>query len=75
MIDTVTLTVHIEDLDAFRTMLREQLAGDRELIRDIEAHGESDTLRPDATSRLMMVEDLAGQVGGMFGSGFAADVA
>lgn len=61
------------DLDHFRTMLREQLAGDHELMRDIKAGFESETRLPEAIERILMVEDIARQIGGLYGSGFAEE--
>ena len=48
-------------------MLREQLAGDHELLCDIHADREPDTLLPDAIDRIMMVEDLSRRLGGLYG--------
>ena len=73
---TVTITLHTDDLDHLRTMLREQLAGDHELIRDIDAGREPDgTLLPDAIDRVMVVADIERQIGGLYGSGFAQEYA
>ena len=69
---TFTLTLPMVDLDHFRTMLREQLAGDHELLRHIDAGYDSETLRADAVERIRLVEDIASQIGGLYGSGFAA---
>ena len=70
-----TITIRPEDLDHFRTMLREQLAGDSELGREILAGRASRDRLADALCRLLMVEELAAQVGGFFGSEFALELA
>lgn len=70
---TFTLTLPKVDLDHFRTMLREQLAGDHELLRYVVAGQESETLRPDAIERVLMIEDIARQIGGLYGGGFAVE--
>ena len=72
----ITLTLHADDLDHLRTMMREQLAGDHELMRDIHAGREPDeTLLPDAIDRVMMIADIERQIGGLYGSGFAQEYA
>jgi hypothetical protein len=62
---TVTVTIHPDKLDGFRTMLREQLAGDHELIRDAQTFGHDLILVADAWERVSMVDHLADQVGGL----------
>ncbi|HMJ33348.1 MAG TPA: hypothetical protein VK501_05470 [Baekduia sp.] len=64
------ITLHPSDLDPLRVMLREQLAGDYELLRDLQAgartatpevYGEAPTRR-----RVALVEHLAKQIGGLY---------
>jgi hypothetical protein len=65
-----TLTLHPDDLDAFRLMLRETLAGDYELLGELragvtvstpEVYGETPTLE-----RVALVERVAADVGGLY---------
>jgi hypothetical protein len=65
-----TITLRPRDLDAFRAMLREQLAGDHEHLRDLaagasvrtpEVYGEAPT-----RARVALVERLAEDVGGLY---------
>jgi hypothetical protein len=67
---TTTLTLHPDDLDGFRAILREQLAADVEHLRELragvtvstpEVHGEAPTLE-----RVALVERLAEEVGGLY---------
>ncbi|MGH2909745.1 MAG: hypothetical protein ACRDK8_10660, partial [Solirubrobacteraceae bacterium] len=58
-------------------VLREQLAGDHELLNDVRAGREPDddgALLDGAVSRIMLVEDLSRQLGGLIGDGFASGV-
>jgi hypothetical protein len=63
----LTLTLRPADLDPFRLMLREQMAGDAEPDRDLRAMPE----RPDAwrlrgvEARLRLLDRLAEGVGGL----------
>jgi hypothetical protein len=65
-----TITLQPADLDAFRLILREQLAGDHEHLRGLqlgltprtpEAYGEEPT-----RARVELVERLAEEVGGLY---------
>ena len=42
-------------------------------MRDIKAGFESETQLPEAIERILMVEDIARQIGGLYGSGFAEE--
>ena len=44
-------------------------------MRDVHAGREPDERLPEAISRVMLVEDLACQVGGLYGSGFGSEYA
>jgi len=66
----LTITLHDDDLGAFRTILREQLAGDVEHLRDLhdgasartpEVYGQAPT-----RERVELVERLAEEVGGLY---------
>jgi hypothetical protein len=64
------LTLNPDDLDAFRAILREQLAGDYEHLRDLQAGA---TVRAPEVygaaptrARITLVERLARQVGGLY---------
>ena len=66
----LTITLQPSDLDAFRAMLREQLAGDHEHLLDLQAgasvrtpevYGEAPT-----GARVALVERLAETVGGLY---------
>ncbi len=70
----VTVTVPRDNIDGFRTMLREQLAGDHELIRHAYEFGHDLIHLADAFERVKMVDRIADQVGGLYGSGFAAEI-
>jgi hypothetical protein len=64
----LTLTLRPDDLDAFRATLREQMAGDAELARDLRAwpdHPEAWRL-PEVEDRLRLLNRLADDVGGLF---------
>lgn len=65
---TITITIPAADADAFRSMLREQLVGDHELVREVLAERQPSGRLPAAFGRIMLVEDLARQVGGLYGS-------
>lgn len=52
-----------DDLPHLREMVRQQLLGDRELLRDIDAGREDPRRRTDVIDRLQFVEDLALRVG------------
>jgi hypothetical protein len=56
-------------------MSREQIVGDHELIRDAQTFGDDLILVADAWERVSMVDHLADQVGGLYGSGLAAELA
>jgi hypothetical protein len=67
-----TVTISVAEVDHFRLMLREQFAGDRELIRDLlvgreqEEQPAVDRRLTETTSRLAFVERLAVQAGGLY---------
>jgi hypothetical protein len=67
---STTITLHPDDLNAFRLILRETLAGHYELLRELragvsvrtpEVYGEAPT-----RERLALVERLAEAVGGLY---------
>jgi hypothetical protein len=68
MDETHTITLRATDLDGFRHMLREQMAGDHELMRNLlEWHDHPDAWRvPEVAERVAMVDRLADAVGGLF---------
>jgi len=69
---TTTITLQPDDLDRFRLMLREQLAGDHELMRDLlhdredEAAIAVDYRVPETAARIALVDRLAVEVGGLY---------
>jgi hypothetical protein len=65
-----TITLRPDDLDAFRLILREQLAGDQEHLRDLQAGASVRTpevygLEP-TRARVALAERLAEDVGGLY---------
>jgi hypothetical protein len=61
-----TLTLTADDLDHFRLMLREQTAGDHELMRDLLEGRESAQDVPTVAARLALLDRLAEDVGGLY---------
>jgi hypothetical protein len=66
----LTITLRPNDLDAFRAMLGEQLAGDTEHLRDLQAGASVRTPevygRAATLNRVALVERLAEEVGGLY---------
>jgi hypothetical protein len=62
---STTLTIAAEDVDRFRYMLREQVAGDTELLRDVAA-GCSHDDPAEVGRRVALVWSLADQLGGIY---------
>jgi hypothetical protein len=66
----LTITLHPADLDAFRLMLREQLAGDHEHLLDLAAGASVRTVevygRAATLERVALVERLGEEVGGLY---------
>jgi hypothetical protein len=62
---TATLTIAAEDVDRFRYMLREQVAGDTELLREVAA-GFAEHDPAEATRRVALVWSIAEQLGGIY---------
>lgn len=66
----LTLTLDPADIAPLRVVLREQLAGDHEHLRDLQAGGRTTT--PDVYAeaptreRVALVERLAEQLGGLY---------
>lgn len=61
-----TITISADDVGHFRTMLREQLAGDHELMRDVVAGRADGPLLDETTARIALVDRLASEVGGLY---------
>lgn len=62
----MTITVRADDLDHFRLMLREQIAGDVELLREVGAGVAEQHDAGEVRDRLELVWALASQVGGLY---------
>jgi hypothetical protein len=58
-----TITLHGEDLDHFRYMLRDQLGADHELLHEIEEGYASRFSAGEVRARIAMVDRLAERVG------------
>lgn len=72
----MTIEIHDTDLDHLRSILREQLAGDHELLNDVQAGREADddgAVLDGAINRVLLVEDISRQIDGLLGDGFASE--
>jgi hypothetical protein len=65
--DTVTITITAADVDHLRLTLREQLAGDHELVRHLTDGPDSGRWRiVEVAARIAFLDRLADDVGGLF---------
>jgi hypothetical protein len=64
--DAYAITLVADDVDHFRLMLREQMAGDHELMRNLLEGRESAQDVQTVAARLALVGRLAEDVGGLY---------